>query len=211
MSAEPIHPAAAPPGGAWSAAAPWQPDPVRQRLADYSIEDVLALPADAPRVELLDGVVTVVPSPTLGHQSIASLLWLWLHRHMPDGYRATQAVGVAVGPRNTYEPDVLVHRAEGGSGDRHYLTPDEVLLVVEVVSPATRRRDRFDKPAGYAAVGIGHYWRVEQDPVRIYAYRLGDRPGASGEREYALVAQTADLLELDTPFPVKLPIGEITP
>ena len=134
----------------------------------------------------------------------------WLHDVAQDGYRATQAVGVAVGPRNTYEPDVLLHRAEG-SGDRHYLTPDEVLLVVEVVSPATRRRDRFDKPAGYAAVGISHYWRVEQDPVRIYAYRLGDRPGASGEREYALVAQTADLLELDAPFPVKLPISEITP
>jgi Uma2 family endonuclease len=208
VSAEPIHPAAASSGGAWTA--PWQPDPVRQRLADYSIEDVLALPAEAPRVELLDGVLTVVPSPTLGHQDISFLLCAWLRRHAPDGYRATQAVGVAVGPRNTYEPDVLLHRAEG-SGDRHYLTPDEVLLVVEVVSPATRRRDRFDKPAGYAAVGISHYWRVEQDPVRIYAYRLGDRPGASGEREYALVAQTADLLELDAPFPVKLPISEITP
>ncbi|MFV2086747.1 Uma2 family endonuclease [Micromonospora sp. LOL_021] len=207
MSAEPIHPAAAS-GGAWTA--PWQPDPVRQQLADYSIEDVLALPADAPRVELLDGVLTVVPSPTLDHQDISFLLCAWLRRHAPDGYRATQAVGVAVGPRNTYEPDVLLHRAEG-SRDRHYLTPDEVLLVVEVVSPATRRRDRFDKPAGYAAVGIGHYWRVEQDPVRIYAYRLGDRPGASGEREYALVGESADLLELDAPFPVKLPISEITP
>ncbi|WBB94826.1 MULTISPECIES: Uma2 family endonuclease [unclassified Solwaraspora] len=207
MSAEPIHPAAAS-GGARTA--PWQPDPVRQQLADYSIEDVLALPADAPRVELLDGVLTVVPSPTLDHQDISSLLCAWLRRHAPDGYRATQAVGVAVGPRNTYEPDVLLHRAEG-SRDRHYLTPDEVLLVVEVVSPATRRRDRFHRPAGYAAVGIGHYWRVEQDPVRIYVYQLGDRPGASGEREYALVAESADLLELDAPFPVKLPISEITP
>jgi hypothetical protein len=29
----------------------WQPDPVRQMRADYTIEDVLNLPEGAPRVE----------------------------------------------------------------------------------------------------------------------------------------------------------------
>jgi hypothetical protein len=41
----------------------WQPDPVRQLRANYTIEDVLNLPEDAPRVELVDGVMVVVPSP----------------------------------------------------------------------------------------------------------------------------------------------------
>jgi hypothetical protein len=39
----------------------WSPDPIRQRLASHTLEDVLTLPADAPRVELTDGVMTVVP------------------------------------------------------------------------------------------------------------------------------------------------------
>ena len=49
---------------------PWQPDPMRQRLADYTLEDVLNLPPDAPRVELADGVMHVVPSPTIDHHDI---------------------------------------------------------------------------------------------------------------------------------------------
>ena len=39
----------------------WSPDPLRQRLADYTVEDVLSLPDDAPRVELRDGVMITVP------------------------------------------------------------------------------------------------------------------------------------------------------
>ena len=37
----------------------WTPDPIRQRLADHTLEDVLALPDDAPRVEFRDGVMIV--------------------------------------------------------------------------------------------------------------------------------------------------------
>ena len=189
---------------------PWQPDPVRQRLANYTLEDLLQLPADAPRVELVDGVIHVVPSPTLGHQDISYLLRRWLGDHAPAHLRVAQAVGVALGTNFTREPDVLVCRAEIPS-NRHFLLPDEVVLAVEVVSPGTRRTDRFSKPAEYAGAGIPGYWRVEQDPVRVHAYRLADRPGRSGNREYELLAETADLLEVEQPFPVKLPIAEITP
>ncbi|MFC6020206.1 Uma2 family endonuclease [Plantactinospora solaniradicis] len=200
MSAEPI---AQTPG-------PWQPDPIRQRQASYTLEDLLHLPPDAPRVELLDGVIHVVPSPTLGHQNISGLLWNWLRRHLPGHLRAAQAVGVSLSANFTREPDVLVHLAEVAP-NRSFLLPHEVVLAVEVVSPGTRRTDRFSKPAEYAGAGIPGYWRVEQDPVRVYAYRLADRPGRSGDREYELLAETADLLEVEQPFPVKLPIAEITP
>ena len=183
---------------------PWQPDPVRQQRADYTIEDVVNLPDDAPRVELLDGVVTVVPTPSDNHQDIASLLHVWLRRHTPPGFKSSLMVGVAVGVQNSFEPDVLIRRS-APSGERHLFTPEDVLLVVEIVSPGTRRRDRFIKPAGYAAVGIRHYWRVEQNPVHVYAYDLGD------DGHYALVAESADLLELDRPFPIKLTVAEIVP
>jgi Uma2 family endonuclease len=36
-------------------------------------------------------------------------------------------------------------------------------LVVEVVSPESRRRDTTDKPQEYAAAGIPEFWRVEPD------------------------------------------------
>ncbi|GAA3335927.1 Uma2 family endonuclease [Amorphoplanes nipponensis] len=181
----------------------WTPDPIRQRLAAATIEDVLCLPDDAPRVELRDGVMIVVPSPTYDHQDICSLLWLWLRQHAPREYRASQATGVAVSLDNTFEPDVLLVDADV-SGSRHYSVVEQVTLAVEVVSPGTRRRDRLEKPAEYAAAGIPHYWRIEQNPVHVYAYDLVDG-------SYQLVADSADELVLTAPFEIRLPISDITP
>jgi Uma2 family endonuclease len=79
-----------------------------------------------------------------------------------------------------------------------------VTLVVEVVSPGTRKRDRLEKPAEYAAAGIPHYWRVEQGPLHVFAYDLVDE-------HYELVADSAEELVLSAPFEIKLPIRDITP
>ncbi|GAB3810565.1 Uma2 family endonuclease [Micromonospora zhanjiangensis] len=183
---------------------------MRQQRADYTLEDLLALPDDAPRVELVDGVIQVTPSPTLGHQNIASLLWLWLRSHAPAHLQAAQAISVDLSPNTSREPDVLLHRA-GLPSDRSRLRPSDVVLAVEVVSPSTRRVDRFAKPGEYAAAGIPFYWRIEQDPVHLYAYRLGDRIGPGGERQYELVADGSEVVELTEPFTIKLPIAEIRP
>jgi Uma2 family endonuclease len=193
MSAEPVP--AAPAG--WSG-----PDLWRQRLANHTVEDVLALPDDAPRVELRDGVMIVVPSPTFGHQKISTLLWSWLRQHAPRDLEPSIAMGVLVGPRQTFEPDVLLLVAETVNLDSHYATADQVVLAVEVVSPGTRRRDRLEKPAGYAAAGIRHYWRIEQDPLHVHAYEL------RGER-YELVADSTEELVLAKPFEIRLRVRDL--
>ncbi|MFF5057209.1 Uma2 family endonuclease [Micromonospora sp. NPDC000663] len=82
---------------------------------------------------------------------------------------------------------------------------------MEIVSPGTRRIDRFAKPGEYAAAGIPYYWRIEQDPVHVCAYRIGDGVGPGGERQYELVTDGADVIELTEPFAMKLPIAEIRP
>ncbi|MEU7612196.1 Uma2 family endonuclease [Micromonospora sp. NPDC049204] len=200
MSAEPIP----------TSPGPWCPDPMRQQRADYTLEDLLTLPDDAPRVELVAGVIQVTPSPTLGHQDISFLLRMWLHSRVPADLRIAQAVGVGLSFNASRQPDVLLCRAEVPSG-RSLLRPADVVLAVEIVSPGTRRIDRFAKPGEYAAAGIPFYWRIEQDPVHVYAYRIGDRVGPGGERQYELVADGADVIELAEPFDIKLPIAEITP
>ncbi|MDG4814382.1 Uma2 family endonuclease [Micromonospora sp. WMMD956] len=58
--------------------------------------------------------------------------------------------------------------------------------------------------------GIPFYWRVEQDPVHVYAYRLSDRLSLGGERQYELVADNAELIALAEPFEIKLPVAELT-
>jgi Uma2 family endonuclease len=181
----------------------WSPNPLRQRLANYTVEDTLQLPDDAPRVELSDGVMVLVPSPTHDHQDITGLLWHWLRRNVPDGLRASLSTGVALSLDTTYEPDVLLVNAEVAR-NRHYTIASQVVLVVEVVSPSTRKRDRLEKPADYAAAGIPHFWRIEQDPLHIFAY---DLVGGS----YELVADSAQELVLNEPFEIRLPIRDIAP
>ena len=181
----------------------WSPSPLRQRLANYFLEDVLNLPADAPRVELRDGVMIVVPSPTVGHQNIGNLLWLWFRQHAPQDYLAVTAVGVATGLKDSLEPDVLLVESRV-ENTNHFVMPAEVAIAVEIVSPGTRRRDRLEKPVEYAAVGIPHFWRIEQDPVHVYAYDLADGG-------YELIADSDTELVLSAPFEIKLPIQDITP
>ena len=181
----------------------WSPHPVRQRLAGYFLEDVLNLPDDAPRVELRDGVMIVVPSQTIGHQNIANLLWMWLRQHAPEDLAPVTAVGVALGLKDSAEPDVLLIKRSVESTN-HFVTPDQVIIVVEVVSPGTRRRDRLEKPAEYAAAGISHYWRIEQGPLHVFAYDLVDG-------RYELAADSETELVLSAPFEIKLPIRDITP
>ncbi len=77
--------------------------------------------------------------------------------------------------------------------------------MVEVVSPGTRRRDRLEKPADYAAAGVPYYWRIEQDPVHVYAYELGL------DGTYQLAADSDEELVLAKPFEIRLPIAAITP
>ena len=53
------------------------------------------------------------------------------------------------------------------------LEPEHFGLVIEVVSPSSRKTDRFAKPGEYAEAGIPLFWRVETDPaLLLVAYRL---------------------------------------
>jgi len=181
----------------------WSPDLTKQRSSSYTLEDVLQLPDDAPRVELRDGVMTVVPSPTGGHQNIGNLLWLWFRQHAPLDFEPVTAVGVAVSHKSAFEPDVVLLRRPV-DGDTHYYSAEQVLIAVEVVSPGTRRRDRFETLGDYAAAGIAHYWRIEQKPIHVFAYDLVDG-------QYQLAGDSADVLTLRKPFDIELRVRDITP
>ncbi|MEU4643218.1 hypothetical protein [Micromonospora sp. NPDC023814] len=47
--------------------------------------------------------------------------------------------------------------------------------------------------------------------MHVYAYRRGERLGPGGERQYELITDSAELVELSEPFEIELPIAEITP
>jgi Uma2 family endonuclease len=182
----------------------WAPDPMRQRLADYTIEDILLLPDDAPRVELSDGFMITVPQPTIGHQRVSALLWAWFGQQAASAdVEPAGRLGVIMSHKDTLEPDLVLLR-HPIRGSHHYFDPSQVLIAVEIVSPGTRRRDRLEKPALYADAGVPHFWRIELEPVHVHAYDLV-------QGRYVPAADSDRMLVLSKPFDIKLPILDITP
>lgn len=71
---------------------------------------------------------------------------------------------VTLGRRQRPEPEVLVvGKSAMADLDKTSYTPDEVHLVVEVVSPDSADRDRTTKPLDYANAGVRYPWRVERE------------------------------------------------
>ncbi len=68
--------------------------------------------------------------------------------------------------------------------ERNPVGPRDVGLVVEVVSRASRRTDRYAKPGDYAEAGIPLFWRLEAAPaLALHAFALA----GSGYAEVARV------------------------
>ncbi|MEU8311996.1 Uma2 family endonuclease [Micromonospora sp. NPDC049033] len=93
------------------------------------------LPEDGHRRELLDGVL-LMSLRGRTHQSIAALLMVALDEDCPDGYDVTQGVEVRINRTRSFIPDVLVTTATAAAREPSRYEPHEVVLAVEIVSPA---------------------------------------------------------------------------
>lgn len=80
----------------------------------------------------------------------------------PEGMEVERETTVRLDARNRPEPDLLVTSGPYDP-DRTWYAPEDVLLVVEVVSPESAHRDRTVKLRRYAEAGIPHYWCVEEE------------------------------------------------
>ena len=134
--------------------------------------DLLASPTDGRRYELLDGEVHVTAAPTPDHQR--SVLELTLR--LVDYFRGRGLAEVFVSPldvilteRDVVEPDIVVVSDPAQVSKRGIEGPP--LLVVEVLSPATRHSDRTIKAQRYARLGVPHYWIVDPDEHRVECFR----------------------------------------
>lgn len=155
------------------------------RRSKFDYAAYAALPDDGKRYEVLDGGLLVTPSPAPLHQRISKKLQDQLRaffeaRSMGEVFDAP--IDVILGPHDILQPDlVVVTRPEQVSARAIEGAP---LLVVEILSPSTRRRDRGVKARRYAALGVPHYWVVDPDARRLECYRAGSGaydPVCSGE------------------------------
>lgn len=138
------------------------PPPVPDRDL-WTVADLEALPDDGNRYEILHGELLVTPLPSVGHQRVSRRLLVllvdWCRQH--TGWEILAPGGVFVSETTWLEPDIAVYPApEGQHGDWRQMPPP--VLVVEVQSPSTARRDRHRKRPAYLAHGVREVWVVNE-------------------------------------------------
>lgn len=166
------------------------------------------LPGLPPHTELIDGSLVFAATQTLFHSLALDVLMGGLHRSVPKHLRARRQMTVILAPRQRPEPDIVVVKAAAETSlDQTFYPGDEVVLVVEVVSPESELRDRERKPQLYAQAGIKHFWRVEDSgdgKIVLYVYELDP-----ATRAYGLTGIYHDRLKLSLPFDIDIDLTEI--
>ncbi|MET8339024.1 Uma2 family endonuclease [Streptosporangium canum] len=178
-------------------------------------DDLDRLPQEGPNgepgffehVELIDGALVFAAPQTRFHQRVIAGLHVALSAQAPGSVTATHRMDVKLGHRMRPCPDALVIDAQAADDDdRTFYTPDEVHLVVEVVSPESEDRDRKTKPFRYAEAGIAHFWRVEDNdgsPV-VHVYELDPATGS-----YGLTGIHHGRLTVPVPFPIDVDLDKL--
>lgn len=141
----------------------------------YTVDDYFRLPESRGRCELINGVIYDMSSPSSAHQAVSLRLAAGLLR-FADGNGGecrvyTAPFDVVPDPADQHtvvQPDVMI-----------ICDPDKVRkgwcegapdLVVEILSPSTRRRDLILKHTKYAEAGVREYWIVDLDAQVVVIY-----------------------------------------
>jgi Uma2 family endonuclease len=143
-----------------------------------TLEEWDALPeAEGVRLELVEGLVVMAPTPLSWHQRAGMRLGYWLDEQLPPELTSVAAVEVVVcdSPPTVRIPDVVVTRSVAIDSNPPRVPAADILLAVEILSDGTRRVDRVMKFSEYADAGIAQYWIVDLGaPTTLLAYQLID-------------------------------------
>jgi len=140
-----------------------RPAPAR---GTWTYDDLLALPEEGKRYEIIEGVLYERPAPNWAHATVLFNLTILLAPFVQalGGYLRFAPFDVFFPGADPVQPDIVVLLP--GSGGRPVRRGAEgpPALVVEVLSPSNRGHDLLTKRALYARAGVREYWIV--DPLR---------------------------------------------
>jgi Uma2 family endonuclease len=171
------------------------------RTRPWTVDDLIALPDDVQRYEIVEGSLVVSPPPSAAHQGVAARIAVLLRAALPSHLEALETTGIAVGD-SVLVPDLTVAHSRAVWAGRAVLAAEDVELAVEVVSPSSVTADRITKPALYAAAGIPAYWRVELSGIGAPLIAVHRLAGDAYEQER--VVRSGDTADLDFPASLTL-------
>jgi Uma2 family endonuclease len=170
--------------------------PTARAETRLSYDDLLCMPDDGLRHELIDGVHYVTASPNARHQIVLGRLhgelFVYLKAHPEVGHAFLAPLDVVLSDYDVVEPDLLfIARAA-----LDIVTEENVqgppTLAVEILSPSTRKRDAQLKRRLFERTGVTEYWLLDPELDSVQAFRR--TPEAKLARAAELTSEDADTL-----------------
>lgn len=163
--------------------------------------------------ELIEGSLLMSPSPMLNHMIASGELFVQIREQLPAHLRVVHDIDIdlQLGPPShpgfSRRPDLVVVNHETVQrvvSERRMLRASEVLVVIEIVSPGSRRTDYVHKRDDYAEASIPKYWIVDLDePVSLLAYHLTEQFGYRDDQE------SSGTFSATEPFPITLDLDQL--
>lgn len=133
----------------------------------YTIEFINNLP-EGTRAELIDGQIYYLATPTVTHQRILFKLSYSIGHHIATNKGTCEvipapfAVYLNDDGENHVEPDISVICSPNKIDEKGcHGAPD---LIIEIVSPSSKKNDYYIKLFKYRTAGVREYWIV--DPLK---------------------------------------------
>ena len=151
-----------------------------QTSTKMTYEDLLLLPEDGLRHEIIDGEHYVNASPVTKHQRVSYNLILAIGNYLaehPVGKLFHAPLDIVFSRYDVVEPDLLYisnERREIITTKNIQGSPD---LLIEILSESNRKYDEITKRALYEHTDVGEYWIVDprRDAIQIFRRNAAGR------------------------------------
>jgi Uma2 family endonuclease len=144
-------------------------------LRRWTYDDLVELPDDGKRYEIIAGELHLSPSPNRAHQRLVRRLVVLMDRFVEAnglGEVMLSPFDVVLAPDDVLVPDLLFVQRERSDVLTAWAVEGAPDLVVEVLSPSTASIDRGKKRERYARYGVPEYWILDPRKRTLNIYSL---------------------------------------
>jgi Uma2 family endonuclease len=136
-------------------------------MRDYDIDYI-----DDPFVEeMIDGKIYLMASPSDEHLMIQDKLLRIFNNYFEQHQKKCMAIfekQLFINDKNYFQPDLMIY-CKNNNEKKNKRIP---LIVIEVLSDSTWKKDVTAKMNKYAEMGIEEYWVIDPRNRRITIYKL---------------------------------------